>query len=281
MKIHIELHWNHHYEHLDHTSSNVSNKWLYTFACKITNRWVVAATKAPDLSKAANKDTCGRWGQHLPEGHRWWTCRRGWCANAYKGKRCTGEGPKGKNTCLGKNYWQATRLRRKEHQQFATRRHQEIYTSWPIYWEKPEEVLAGCNDMNLRRVLLGLSRISPTHPWWSDEWQLFLLPYPSILYWLNVCDTWLNAELCTYIAHERWCSWLYLPTLWSAKWNYKANSIEYQLLSVSEIVELFRPQFAWSKSILPVSKQLNLTYVSHKPIHEILSVKVRVAAVEW
>lgn len=53
--------------------------------CNIANRWVVAATKASDLSKAANKDTCGRSGRHLPEGHRWWTCRRGWCANAYRG----------------------------------------------------------------------------------------------------------------------------------------------------------------------------------------------------
>lgn len=110
---------------------------------------------------------------------------------------------KGKNTCLGKNYWQTTRLRRKEHQQFARRRHQEIYTSLPIYWEKARGVLAGCNDMNLWRVLLGLSRISPTHPWCSDEWQLFLLQYPSILYWLNVCDTWINVELCAYIVHER------------------------------------------------------------------------------
>jgi len=29
---------------------------------------------------------------------------------------------------------------------------------------KARGVLAGCNDMNLWRVLLGLSRISPTHP---------------------------------------------------------------------------------------------------------------------
>ena len=188
---------------------------------------------------------------------------------------------KGKNRCLGKKLLASNTTSAKRTSTICNKKASRNLHFITHILRKARGVLAGCNDMNLWRVLFRLSRISPTHPWCSDEWQLFLLLYPSILYWLNVCDTRINAELCTYIAHERWCSWLYLPTLWTAKWNYKANSIEDQLLSVSEIVELFRPQFAWSKCILPVSKQLNFTYISHKPIHEIIPVKVRVAAVEW
>ena len=250
--------------------------------CKITNRWVVAATKASDLSKAAKVKTlaAGEAGISLRATDDELAGGVDVQMPTEERRGSPGEGPR-ETHVLGKTIGKQHDFGEKNINNLQQEGIKKSTLHLPIYTGKARGVLAGCNDMNLWRVLLGLSRISPTHPWCSDEWQLFLLLYPSILYWLNGSDTWINVELCAYIVHEWWCFWLSLATLWTAKWNYKANSIKYQLLSVSEIVELFRPQFAWSKCILPVSKQLNFTYISHKPMHEIIPVKVRVAAVEW